>query len=142
MKAATAYERRGKIYIHSDSKTTTGLWLLSEPVLSHPVEERGTIAESIRIALNASHEGLPHPKIWTNLTAPLLEAAGVSSFNTFAKSTKCVSISSENGMITLTPTRNGGTKTGFAHLNEQAIQLDEASDRLDGELMEAFARSE
>lgn len=142
MRAATAYERRGKIYIHSNSGTTTGLWLFSEPVLSHSIEERDLIADSVRVVLNASRRGLPHTKIWTNLTAPLLKVAGVSSFNTFAKSTKCVSIRSDSGLITLTPTRNGGTKTGFAHLNDQAIQISEASDGLYDELMEAFARSE
>jgi hypothetical protein len=142
MKAATAYERKGQVYIHSLSKTVTGMWIFSEPVLMHPVEDTDRIGQSLRIALDSMKENVPHPTNWGTLTAPLLNRSGVGSYNTFAKSAKCVEVRSENGMIVLTPTRNGGTNTGFAHLNEKKIEISEASESLGEKLKMAFALCE
>jgi hypothetical protein len=118
MRAATIYERDGKVYVHSSSKTTVGLWVMNVPVFSASTDNVAEIGRSIRECLAASREGIPHPKSFpTNLFDPVLDLAGVESYATFVQSTKCVEIESEDDRtVTFVPTRNEGPEEGFAEL--------------------------
>lgn len=130
MKAATIYERKGKLYVHSSSKTTAGVWVINPPVLAVEKEATGEIGRAIRECLGASREGVPHPKSFTNLFDPVLDLAGVKSFGTFVKSAKCVEVeTSGDAAVTLIPTRNEGVDDGFAPLpnkTEVALGSDKA----------------
>lgn len=129
MKAATIYERGGKVYIHSSSKTTAGVWVINAPVLTVKKEDVGELGRSIRRCLDASSEGVPHPKSFTNLFDPVLALAGVKSFNTFVKSAKCVEVEMAGETATLIPTRNEGAEDGFVPLpgnTQAAVDTDEA----------------
>lgn len=130
MKAATIYERNGKLYVHSSSKTITGVWVINALVLAVDKEDVGEIGRSIRECLAVSREGVPHPKSFTNLFDPVLDLAGVKSFGTFVKSVKCVEVEmSDDGGVTLIPTRNEGVDDGFAPLpnkTEATFGADEA----------------
>lgn len=117
MKAATIYERKGKLYVHSSSKTTAGLWVINTPVLAVERDDIEEVGRSIRECLTASREGVPHPASFANLFDPVLDLAGVKSFNTFVKSAKCVEIeANDDTTVTLIPTRNDGAEDGFAPL--------------------------
>jgi hypothetical protein len=130
MKAATIYERKGKLYIHSSSKTTAGVWVINAPVLAVDKEDTGAIGRAIRECLAASREGVPHPKSFASLFNPVLDLAGVKSFATFVKSAKCVEIETiDVAVVMFIPTRNEGVKDGFAPLlnkTEAALGSDEA----------------
>lgn len=130
MKAATIYERNGKLYVHSSSKTTAGVWLINSPVLAVDKEDAGEIGRSIRECLAASREDVPHPKSFTSLFDPVLDLSGVKSFGTFVKSAKCVEVEMRDGAaVTLIPTRNEGVDDGFAPLpykTEAPLGSDEA----------------
>jgi len=63
--------------------------------------------------LAKSRKNVPHPTSWAGLTAPLLKAAGVRSYNAFANSAKCVGASLEGDSVTLLPTKTEPGK-GFA----------------------------
>ena len=130
MKAATIYERKGKLYVHSSSKTTAGVWVINPPVLAVEKEDAGKVGRALKECLAASREGVPHPKSFTNLFDPVLDLAGVKSFGTFMKSAKCIEVeTSDDATVTLLPTRNEGVEEGFAPLptkTETALGSDEA----------------
>ena len=98
-----------------------GLWIFSLPVVVLGEGDEGIGCQALRI-LSTSRYDVPHPKSWKDLTYPLLKAAGVGSFNAFAKSTKGVEILLDDSGITITPTKNGGPPDGFLHLNDKAVR--------------------
>lgn len=133
MKVATIYERKGKLYLHSSSKTTAGVWVINAPVLAVDKEDAGEVGRSIKECLAASGEGVPHPRSFTNLFDPVLDLAGVKSFGTFVKSAKCVGVEMSDGAsVMLVPTRNEGFQGGFTPLpnrTEAALGSDEVLGR-------------
>lgn len=120
MKAATIYGRGGKTYVHSSSKTTAGVWVINAPVLVVEGGDPGELGKALRECLAASSEGVPHPKSFTNLSDPMLNLAGVKSYNTFAKSAKCVEVELHGETVTLIPTRNEGAEGGFVPISGKA----------------------
>ena len=119
MKAATAYLRGEKIFLHSSSKTTAGVWVLSMPVVVVEKGNLGDIGRLILDSLNASQDNVPHPKSWTNIFDPVLQLAGIKSWNAFAKSAKCVEIESDGERIFVIPTKNKGADDGFDPIKEK-----------------------
>lgn len=130
MKAATIYERKDRLYVHSSSKTTAGIWVINPPILAVTKEDVGNVGRAVRACLVASREGVPHPKSFSNLFDPVLDLAGVKSFGTFAKSAKCVTVeTNDDAVVTLIATRNGGVEDGFVPLpykTEAGFDSDEA----------------
>jgi hypothetical protein len=123
MKAATIYERGGKMFIHGSSKTTAGVWVLCAPVLQAENRDARNIGQAVRECLASSRLGVPHPKTFTNLFEPVLKLAGVKSFYAFMNSAKYVGVELEDEVVTLIPTRNGG-KDGFIPLpNRSRVAL-------------------
>lgn len=143
MKAATIYERNGKLYVHSSSKTTAGVWVINAPVVTARKENVGEIGRSIRACLAASREDVPHPKSFTNLFDPMLTLAGVKSFSTFVKSAKCVEVETVNDeTVMLIPTRNEGAEDGFTPLSNKTKTADGSDDDLGSAAVAALAMSE
>jgi hypothetical protein len=141
MRAATIYERKGRLYIHSSSQTTAGVWIINAPVLAVDKKDIDEVGRALSECLAASRAGVPHPKSFTNLFGPVLSLAGVKSLSTFVKSARCVEVETSDGAtVTLIPTRN--VHDGFAPLSirmEAALGADEA---LGSAAIAALARSE
>ena len=142
MKAATIYGRGGKIYVHSLSKTSAGVWVINAPVLAVDGGDVREIGQSLRECLAASSDGVPHPKSFTNLSDPMLSLAGVKSYNTFAKSAKCVEVELNGETATLIPTRNEGVEGGFVPLPEKAQVAGNEGDSLGSAAIAALALAE
>lgn len=142
MKVATIYERRGNLYVHSSSKTTAGVWVISAPVLTVAEKDAVVLGRSVRRCLDASSEGVPHPKSFANISDPLLALAGLKSFNTFAKSAKCVEVEMVGETAILIPTRNGGEEDGFVPLPEKAQVADGTYEALGSAAVAALAMTE
>jgi hypothetical protein len=113
MKRATVYERRGELFFHSLSKTTAGVWILTSPYLKARSDDDEGIASNTLAVLDASVEGIAHPTKWTGLFDPILKMAGVKSWNTFAKSARCIEAEEHGETISVVPTRNLGVDEGF-----------------------------
>jgi hypothetical protein len=143
VKAAAIYERKGKLYVHSSSKTTVGVWIINEPTFAVDKENISDIGRLIKACLAASREGIPHPSSFMGLFNSVLDLAGVKSFGTFIKSAKCVEVETSDGAsVTLIPTRNGGLNEGFTPLpnkTETTLGSDEA---LGAAAVSALAMSE
>ena len=85
-KMATVYSRSSKLYLHASSRTTDGVWILTEPVVS--LDGRASdeeIGSAVQAVLKQSRTGVPHPTNWTQLLTPLLNAARARSWNKFAE---------------------------------------------------------
>jgi hypothetical protein len=117
MKKATAYQRDGKIFLHALSKTTAGVWILSEPVFTQTPIDVTSLGESVIAVLDGSLEQVAHPKNWKGLFDPILQQVGVKTFNTFMKKCKCVEIECDSERISFIPTRNLNSSGGFEPLS-------------------------
>lgn len=143
MKAAAIYERKGMLYVNSLCTTTVGIWMLTPPVLAVDKDNLDGVGRAIMECLLASKGGVPHPKVFTNLVAPLLEVAGVKSIGAFEKLAKCVQVRMDDGgRVTLTPTRNGGSREGFVDLNDKAVVSLNSGEALGAAAVAALAASE
>jgi hypothetical protein len=102
--------------------TTAGLWIASPPFLSS-TDDASPIGECVARSLTASTEGIPHPTEWNNLFRPILELAGVKSWNSFVKGALLVGIESDSDQITLTPHRTLGARDGFEPIQKYELRL-------------------
>lgn len=142
MKRATLYERNGKVFVHSSSRTTAGVWIINSPVLAIDVQDLAGIGGALRKCLAASREGVQHPQSFSRLFDPVLILAGVKSFNTFVKSAKCVEAEAgDDGSLTLIPTRNEGADMGFAPLPSTAEQIPDSDEAIGASIAAAFSLS-
>ena len=116
MQRATAYQRDGKIFLHASSRTTAGVWILSEPICAFEPTSVPLVVKHVIDALNGSKEKVPHPKTWKGLFDPVLQLAGVKALNTFMKSAKCVEIEFDVDRVSFIPTKNLGVDEGFEPL--------------------------
>lgn len=114
MRRAAVYRRGGKFFIHSCSKTTAGVWVLSEPIsVVSPEDGVRELGRMVLLALDASRENVPHPTDWKGILSPVLALSGVRSWAAFAKNASYVEIEGEEGNLTLTPAENLGAREGF-----------------------------
>ncbi|SRR5712691_549403 len=137
MRQAAAFLRNGKVFLHPYSGTTAGFWIFSMPVLVLNEGDENTGAQ-ILLALSNSRENIPHPPTWTGLVDPLLNTAGVKSFNSFMKGAKCVDVSHDQKGVTFTPTTNGGPRKGFVALTGKGIKAGTSEEELTRGLRAAF----
>jgi hypothetical protein len=124
MKSAVAYKKGDAYYLHSSSKTTAGVWIATAPFLKIETNSTpSTKGGAILLALDASHDAIPHPTNWAGLISPLLELAGVKSWATFMKHAKCLNVEADGERFRLIPNRNLGSKEGFEPSPEKAVEL-------------------
>jgi hypothetical protein len=86
------------ITVHSQSKTTAGVWILTEPVIQ-VAKTSVEIGRAGRACLDASIRDVPHPATFKNLFDPVLVIAGVTTFRSFLKSAHSVIFEREDGQI-------------------------------------------
>jgi hypothetical protein len=119
-KRAAAILRRSKVYLHPYSQTTEGFWIFSDPVLVMEPTDRNAGA-LIRSVLLASKTSVPHPTSWKDLTAPLLRAASVKSFDALVRGAKTVELYFDGELVKYVPTRNAGPGQAFLHMPEKSL---------------------
>jgi len=124
MRRAAVYLRKKQFLIHSYSRTTDGVWMFAMPcmVLNEHCGD-ADLGIAIRKSLESSHVGVPHPKNWAGVLAPLLAAAEVKSWGTFSKSAHCIEVEEVGDRVSLTPTTNLGVDEGFQPRPSEASDL-------------------
>ena len=125
MKRATAYRRKGHFFVHASSRTTDGVWILTEPCVK--LDETCSdedLGEATRAAISASRAGVPHPRNFAGLLDPLLRQAGVKTWSAFAKTATCAEIEADGGKVSVIPTRNLGVDEGFQPDPDRASSAD------------------
>ena len=128
MKSATVYRRKHVLYVHPKSRTTDGLWIVTDPILKldEPVGD-SDIGSAIRAALDRSESNVPRPTNWDEISKVLLKGTGASSWSKFVQSTSCVIVTSTGDELSVMPTENRGARGGFAHEPDKVVVLRQAS---------------
>jgi hypothetical protein len=131
MRRATIYRRKKQFLVHTSSRTTAGVWILSQPcvAISDASDDR-EFGQAIRLALAGSKTDVPHPQTWKGLLDPLLVLAQVKTWNTFSKQASCVEVEQEDSRIIVIPTKNLGPEEGFQPDSSKQVVLARDSDEL------------
>jgi len=140
-KRASAHLRKSTLYFNPLSQTVLSAWIGKPPYLKVGImESDNEINVMVLAVLEESTEGIPYPKTFDGLFEPILTLAGVKSYRTFMKGASCCELAEENGVITITPTRNQGAN-GFTHLNDLSIEVSLSETKnIAKKLREAFDR--
>lgn len=141
-KSVSIYERKGIVYVSASHQTQAGFWVDDEDVgvLSSP--QPVDIVDAVRAALARSREGVPTPPPSADLSTPLLAAAGVASWNTFAKMAKYVGVRQDGDAVKVTPYKNLGGKDGFDPMQDKATSLPVGDSGLADTLVRALEMAE
>ena len=145
MESAEAYRRENGLFIHSDSRSTTGLWVIAEPFIRLTVDEDpAAVGRAIVKALSASRDGVPHPPPSGELFSPMLLLAEVPSWEDFVKEALSVSVGRDDGWLTFSPSRYEPSDDSFLPTKGRDMRIpDTASPEDIGKaLNEAFALCE
>jgi hypothetical protein len=112
MKHASAYLRKGKVFLNPISKTTKGFLISWEPLIMSS-EDDTELGRKVLWVLSQSTVDVPHPESWVGRSDATAKAAGVRSYEAFADLAKCVTIGQNDEGVVLTPTKNGGPRQRF-----------------------------
>jgi hypothetical protein len=139
---AIAYKRGEQVLIHASSKTTGGLWILQQPVMRVAAIDNAGLGRCVAEALEVSREDVAHPASFAHAFDPILDVAGVSSWDSFTEGVLCVGISVENGRMSFVPTKNLGAQQGFGYLKDKQISISSTEPALFGlALASSFAQA-
>jgi hypothetical protein len=138
------YRRKGKLFIHAQSKLSVGAWIATPPFVSldaeSPAESKG---RAIREALAASVEGVAVPGSFNDLFKPIYELSGTRTWSDFGKSAISCDVSRNGEVIEVRPSLNRGPDYGFEPKREGTVRLRSPSDEeLGRALDDALAASE
>lgn len=125
MRYAAVYDRRGKLIVHPDGKTTAGVLIAIKPFVVLENADPAAIGAALRMALESSKVGIRHPELdeWDAVAAPLYAAAGVKTWGVFAKGTELVSVEANDAVIRLLPQENRGPREGFQPRGLPAVEV-------------------
>ena len=142
IKATAIYERKGVYLFHSQSKTTAGVWLATEPFLRLETncssDDRAVAALK---ALASSKESIPHPMPPVSRFQPMYELAKVKSWGQFIKGSRLVSIRMDRDKMLVKPYRNKGGKEGFQETGQPVeLSLPVTNEQLGQAIDDAFQR--
>ena len=141
-KLAAIYERKGALFVTAAHRTIAGFWIDDERVdtLDRPVPE--DLGRAVEAALARSQDGVATPPPTARPDKPLLRAAGVSSWATFMKLSKHISVSLDGDVLNITPYRNLGGKEGFEPQPYVAVALPASASTLGTKLIEMLNEAE
>jgi hypothetical protein len=123
------YRRKGKLYIHSESKLAVAAWIATPPYLSLDAREDAAIkGQAVRQALENSKQGVPKPKDYKELAKPLYKLSGTKTWAEFSGNAVSCDISQDGKIIRVRPSLNRGADYGFEPKKEGVIELDSPSD--------------
>jgi hypothetical protein len=121
------FARAADFLVEPNFEATTGIWLSAGPVQrlprSAPPAELGA---AVRVALQESRQGVPHPTDWKKFVPPVIEVAGVRSWAALQRSAAKCHIEAGTDGVKVVPLRNGGTRgddRGYHSLGDLAVKL-------------------
>jgi hypothetical protein len=132
--------RNGYFFISSYSQTTDGFWTRNNDILTCTVtSSEDYLGEVVLATLTHSRVNIATPPQQSRRPDPLLKAAGVGSYSEFMKRTRIVQVERTNDQLTVTPTRNLGSREGFAPLDHKQLTVTIENPRVVGNaILRAF----
>jgi hypothetical protein len=138
------YRRRDAFFLRSYSMTVDGVWTASEPCvkLAADCSDR-ELGAAVRAALAASEQGIsrPDPRLAGERMRPMLQAAGVKSYSTFAKGATSVDVEQDAEGVRVVSSANLGSRGGFQRIDDGVVLDDPADDELGAAVRAAHDRS-
>lgn len=126
MRSVTIYQRGDALLLSAVSQTNDEFWVVEAPYLRVDAgAPDAAVGEAALEALEGSRAGIASPPPDTDLFAPMLELAGVPSYDAFVSGARCVDIQEESGRFTLIPMRNLGPSEGFDYIAGSDVVVDE-----------------
>lgn len=119
-KTATAYLRRGQVYLHATSTADAGFDVATPPWLVIDTTDIAGLDAGLRAALDGSRAKVRTPGRDANILGPLYELAGVKSWRGFVGGAKTVHVTENDGKLSFEPSENAG-KDGVQGLPELAF---------------------
>jgi hypothetical protein len=128
MKEAVVYRRSNGWFLHAISKTNVGVGIETPPRIKlgsdAPPHDIGHAAIEV---LQGSTQGLPHPSVaeLERGFKPMMELAGVKTWDAFAKHASSVSIRTDpqSEWLIVEPWENAGTKRGFVQMPNLSVRI-------------------
>jgi len=139
MKSASAYMSAQEWIFHSDSKTTAGVDLATEPFIK--IKSPFTaydVVEAIKQVLNAGKINIPHPTDWKVQAESYDRNMGYSSKKLQKTFAYCM-IEMDESFLYFTPTNNFGPNKGYTFLPAHRIKVENSSSTED--IYDAFLRA-
>jgi hypothetical protein len=116
--------RKKILFINPLSKTTTGVFVSEgDPVTLAEGCPKKLKGEAAIDALQRSRESVPHPKNWKAFGASRRAAAGVKSWRSYVRGTRCLLLEVEGDLLKILPSDNLGAREGIQARPEDAIVL-------------------
>lgn len=114
MRRVGVYLSRGRILVHPESRTTSGLWVAVAPceVLSADCSA-DELGRTVRAGLLRSQMGIPHPVDWRAVADVVLSVVGEKSWRVFSNRAAHIAVESEGDEVGVCPYRNLGPAGGF-----------------------------
>ncbi|MGO1073134.1 hypothetical protein [Lysobacter sp. CA199] len=135
---AMAYLRDGVVYVRPENLTVHRLGMGTTPVEAVEATAPERLGAAMERALAASREGVPHPVVWDDLTAPLREAAKVRSWSAFVKTAKFVQIERSATEVVFFPYKNVGPRKRHEPLIGKELRRPSTSTQIGEELLAVF----
>ena len=129
MKHVSIYLRNNKLFVASMKEATTGMLIVSTPVIVVPQDDDTETRRAIETALANFISDVPHPaEHERNVDEnPVLPLAGARTWKQFVVGTKLVTIESNSSMRFI-PFRNEGRRGIFFPVSGINITADSTSD--------------
>lgn len=139
IRMASVYERGGKLYFSPTSRTVTGLWILTPPIVDLELTAKNADkGDALLRMLNASTTEVPNPAPGTSAAAPLLTAANVASWSDFIRQARGIKIELHNGRLKFIPYKKVDDMGRHVSIPEHVIELREGSPNVEiGSAIEA-----
>ncbi len=123
MKKATVYKKGGYYYMHATSLTCDGFGIATNPFKRVEENEgKQSVMQMLFKVLEGSRKNVKQPRDIGQLKVPLLELAGVKSWNTFSRGASCCLIGLEDNILKVIPTKP--ERGGFVPLLDQENKID------------------
>jgi hypothetical protein len=123
VQSAFVYERQGKLFVRTSSKTTLGSWTeVGECTVMDVTGPPEALGDAVRKHLAASTTGVP----FRGRGAPkepdlLVQAANAGSRRTFDKTARCISVEADSSQVVVSPHKND--RPGFTVIPGSEIRL-------------------
>lgn len=135
-KHATIYKSKDMYILHSDSYSTVGVLLATEPFLKLEISaEKVKVSEAIKLVISASKDNIPHPTNFNGFISQYAKSMGCTVkklHDTFM----CCGLEDDGINIIVIPTINKGSKNGWIDLINKKILIGRNID--DKDLVEAI----
>lgn len=126
-KHITIYKSERQYIIHSDSYTTAGVLLASEPYFKLDISVTPfELISHIKQALQASSENIPHPTNWDGQASQYAQVIGCSMKKLHKDFMHC-SLQEDDKFITIDPSLNKGSKGGWIGIKNKKVTINKTA---------------